>query len=537
MSVTLQAQPYQFGWAKNRNQLKLKCSFQQQAGTVASFSWTFATLPSTGNRIVLEVDGFALTFTVGTGNDAYKVFSVAALASKIASNYYIKKIFSTSYTSTSVSLTAASVGYHSVELYVTNANGVRNGAEGTLVASSSSVNGTDQKNKPNYAIYAKIEAVVNDYNVLKEYSCDGMVFHPDSEKNVVIPLYPLAGFIPQPDLPSGSNSVWQLLTNALMKYRVKYGEMWGNDAPMVQNETTTDYYYALCGEEVERYSALGLPDWNSGQNYAFNDSNVFWIIGEDTGKTVAVRQSQPEYLYGFFYKNGIDVGTAVSDSYKVQIELNGVKKNGETVSVSREYNQVNGQVYRIDVSPSTLGSNILWYSVTVKTNWGEWVRIYKVLPDFFEQHIFLLQNKYGLLVPVVCGSLRREIETEAEELYVDRRRYLSISKSGETYTAVMPSLSKEAARRIGKCVGSQYHYMKLKGRYERINIEAGSYKLRDDEDGLVSVEMKIRFVDDQLENITDGPMSRAVTIGIDDIEEHIVSFGEFTDPESNGLIQ
>jgi hypothetical protein len=248
-----------------------------------------------------------------------------------------------------------------------------------------------------------------------------------------------------------------------------------------------------------------------------------------------VRQSQPEWIYGLFYKSGIAVGTAVGNSYRVTVAMTGKKKDGSTVSSSNTYNQVNGQVYRIDVRPSLLAaSDLLWYTVTVSTSWGSWTRTYHVLPDNYEQTNMLLQDKYGLLRVAVCGNLRREVTTEGEELVMDRRRYLNMTRKSETYTATLEGLTREDAARIGRSVGNEYHYVQNQGKWERVVLEPGSFVVRDEENDLLSVELQLRFVEDQQENMATGPMSRA-NATIFDNDDQVVSFDVITDPVDNIL--
>lgn len=540
MALTLNETPFLFGWARNRARLKLLCSsIQQSSGSHANFKFYFSTLGSSGTHVVLVVDGRELVYTIGSGTDQYRANSLSALITKMGNNFYVNEVFTTTIDTNNMTLQlyGTSVGHHTVEIYTTNASGKRDGGEASLVSSVSPYyEGLDKKNKDNYAVTAMAEVTVNDYNTLKTLTTEPMVFHPDDNNYVSVPMDMLAGFIPQPDLPTGTNSPWQLLTNALMKYRIRYGEMWGSDSPLVQSMAWTNYFYALCGEMTERYAAVNLPDWKSGQNYQLGtDNNIFWVIGQDTGEVQYVRQSQPEWIYGLFYRSGIDVGTPVGSNYRVTVTMTGKKKDGSTVSNSNTYTQVNGQVYRIDVRPSRLASeNLLWYTVTVSTSWGSWSRTYHVLPDMYEQTNLLLQDKYGLLRVAVCGRLNREVTTEGEELVMDRRRYLDV-KRHEVYAATLDGLTQEAAARIGRSVGNEYHYIQNQGRWERVTIEPNSFTVRDADNDMLAVELKLRFVEDQQENLSTGPMNRAEGVVFSDDENQVVSFDVITDPIDNNI--
>ena len=539
MALQITETPFLYGWAKNRNRLTLKADgLQLSAGSKSHFSWSFpsASLGTDGHHVVLSIDGMELVYTIGDSADSYSARTRAKLASLIAGNYYVQELFDTSYTSSSVELSAKEVGRHSVELFFTDGQGTRT----DTLKPSSIEEGSDRTVKPNYAVLARVEVVVNDYNKLSTYLGGDMVFNPDTDGNVHIDLDILRDFIPQPDLPSVGSDPWRLLTNALLKYRIHYAEMWGDTSPLVQNSGVTDWFYALCGEAEQRYASLNLPDWRSGQRYQLIDyGDLFWVIGEDTGETVTIRQSQTEYLYGLFCSPSFKIGEPLSSAYDVSLSIVGFRADGTSETLESNHSIVNGQVYRIDVSASLLSDDILWYSVVVRSNGGSWQRIYHVLPDFDKQHRFLLQNKYGLLVPVACGVINAQVETEADPVYKDRRRYLSISQKSEVLTAVMHYVSPYMARRVARCVGNDYHYILLGGRYVRITIEPDTFSSRDEEEGLVDLSFKFRFVEDQQENTRTGDATRTTAIRQDDFMadrvDEIVDFAGIFLPDYNKI--
>lgn len=541
MSVSVQEEPYIIGWARNRNRLKLhSSSVQQSAGSTAHFKWTFPNsyLGPSGNHVVLSIDGFLLVYTIQPSDDEYSATSRSTLTLKIERNYYVKQLFSVNRTANTIELTAISVGHHVAEIYWTDWEGVRT----TTLTPDIYEEGSDRTDKPNYAITAKVQAIVNNYNELVTKECDGLIYNPDENGDIFIDLSVLKDFIPQPDLPVNGGSAFQLITNAVMKYRVSYGETWGAPSPRIQNMATTPannkWYYAICGEEVERYAAVNLPDWKSGQQYDFIDRNdLFWLIGEDTGKTMTVRRSQYECIYGLFYNHLLDMGAAASGLRQVTVTLSGTKRDGTTVAVVNTYSQNNGQVYRIDVSPSLFDVEVTHYTVTVTTSGGSWSRNYIVMPDFYMQNQFLLQNKYGFLVSFVSGELRKESQTEADVLKMDGRRYLDFTEKGEVYTTVLNRISKSEARRLAQCLCNEFHYIKSNGKWVRITIEPGSFLTRDDGQGMVSVEFSFRFVENQQENMSDGDTRRFSDMMIDDWEWQVVARDVTTEPIVNKLLQ
>jgi hypothetical protein len=70
----------------------------------------------------------------------------------------------------------------------------------------------------------------------------------------------------------------------------------------------------------------------------------------------------------------------------------------------------------------------------------------------------------------------------------------------------------------------------------RITIEPGSFTIRDDENGLVSVEFSFRFVEDQQENLSDGDTSRFADLNIDDWNMSVVARDIVTEPVTNNLL-
>ena len=539
MSLTIHAEPFLFGWAKNRNSLLLRTNgVQQSAGWKAVYTWQFGGVMASGHHIVFVLDGRELVFTVKPigGSAAYEVRDTSQLKSKLASNYYIRQVFESTINGDSLTLKAIKVGKHAVEIYTTNSQGQRNGYESSLIVSQSINNGGERTDLPNYAVVAMVETEVNDYNVVKTYDGEPMVLQPDSDGYVDVPMDVVRGLVPQPDLPTAINTPWQLLTNALLRYRISYGEMWGSPTPMVQNMVQTGWYYALCGEMVERYAAVNLPDWKSGQNYQLGRADLFWIVGENTGESRIVRSGQPVYIYGLFYNSRQDIGNVMED-YPVSVLLQGVDENGNEISQEASYKPVNGQVYRMNVAPVLLGRHILSYKVSVSNASGVWTRTYHVKPNLYRQTIFLLQDRYGLLKVAVCGQVSRELTTEGEVLTVDQRRYIDVTEHADTYTAVFGLMNEREAKEIGRAVANRYHYIRLNERWERITIEPGTFSMSDGAENMAEVQFQFRFVDNQQENMANGPMERTITTNIFDRTDAVVSYIEVSAANENILWQ
>ena len=382
----------------------------------------------------------------------------------------------------------------------------------------------------NYAIAARVTVWVNNNNTVTEYQSEPMVLRPDAQRYVRIPLDILGGFTPQPDMPDGE--VFSLMTNAVLKYQVQYAEMYGNPTPTVHTWQSDSVRYAICGEVAERYARLNMPDWKSGMTRPIVDSqNLFFVVGEDTAKQVTVQKSQPVYLYGLWFR---DVGTAATLTVTETITI--TTTNGTTTNTYSR-TATSGSMYRLDVSPSKIGAtNALYYTVTISASGGSWSRTFIVAPDGWKDRYLLLQNKYGVLVPWVCPELKRELTIEAENLKVGRLHYTDQTEACEKYTAQMAAMTNADATRLARCLGQQYHYIKSGYAWLRIVVEPETFTVLEEPEGMVRVEFAFRFVENQLENMSDAPRTAGMTFNYDDdVAEEYVAFSDRTIPLTNEL--
>lgn len=530
MSISVISSPHAVCWAKNRNEYRLQCNDLVSQGRVYVGGFNFSTIPPAGCHVVLSVDGRELVYSVVSSNPvgAYEVSSAAMLRSRLAGNYYITQMFDTNLSGNSVLIQGKSAGRHSVEIFATTADGVRDDSIWSfgLVPGDE---GADEVRLDNYAVAVRLEVVVNDYNNLHTYLSEYSFLHPDDNGMVSVRLDALAGLIPQPDLPSANDAQWQLLTNAMVKFRISYGEVWGNPVPLVNSMVSeSSYHFALCGEVADRFARLNLPDWFCANDSLLGEDDMFWILGEDSGAASVVRSGQKYYVYGMFHNKNIDAGTTRGVNLYVYDE------NGAQIG-SKQFLALNGSVYRLDLSPKTLGvDDRRCFSVRISGSMGSWDRLFSVVPDMFDQQSLLLQSKYGVLLPWVVSDVRREVVVEADSMAVDRRRYLDVSEAFEVYTATTPYLSRFDARRMASCLAQQYHYLLCGSAWLRITIEPGTFLVRHEKDNMVRVEFQYRFVENQLENVTNGSLSRSgISATVGDSFEQVVSFVGNTDPNSN----
>ena len=542
MSVQVQQYPYLFSWAKNRNSIVLHCNDIDNEGTAAYFSFVFSnSTPAVDSKVVVVLDGMELMFTrKQSPASAYEFNSITDLGTKIKDCPYIAALFVGTYTSNTRTLTleGRAVGYHTLSIYTLSAQGHHEGFERSLINSSEGNNGEDGSRLANYGVAVAVDVTVNQGNVLRVYKGETMVMNPDADGNLVVPLDVLRGYTPEPDVPSSMDAQFQLLTNALISYKVRYGEQYGEPAPLLQNMTETDVCFAICGEVAERFAQANRPDWMSGQEtslrFAVGSNNVFWIIGEDTEQTCTTRLSAPVFLYGLWF----DERRRYDEQLEITVSVIGRRKNGSTIDINRTLQANNGSVYRLKVSPSdfNLGNDVLWYSVMVKTVDGTWSRTYHVLPDYFEATTMLLQNKYGLLQPYLCGKLVRNVTMDGEACTISRRRYVDVKECFESYTAVMHQLTMRQARALASCLGQRFHYVLNGTSWLRITIEPGTWKVRDDAEGMVALQFDFRFVENQQENLATGTLSSGLSAVVDDIWDEVAVSDDHISPEDNILL-
>ena len=539
MSVTLTNEPFAFGWAKNNNSYRLTCNNVASIGSACNYRFVFAgSLPSNGKHIVLCVDGNEIVFTFGNNGGSYDIPSLNQIGYKMARCFYVTELFSaTSNTAVAtgtkyLNLSGLTAGFHDVQIYTTDADGRRDGGEEDLVTVQVASPGSDTRLKENYAVNTIIEVVVNNNNVVTTHK-GNFNFYPNEDGIVDIPLDIVGSLVPQPDIPSTSEDDVALLTNALVKYRISYGEMWG-EVPQVQNMTTGEWKYAIAGEVAERFSRLNLPDWKAGNtSQIINGGNILWVIGEDTATTIRTATSKQEFLYILLYNSSFSIGASRS----VYMDIYTPNNNGaEVLSETKTISIANGNVYRIPVGPAVIGVDGGYYRIVLRSATSNWSRIY-IVEDGCEDAVnVLLQNKYGFLQSYQFHDVKREISKESEEYVVGKRRYIGAKDVAETYKLRSRLMSVDESKRLASCLPQQYHYIQCNSGWIRATLEDGSFVVRNDEDGMVTVELSMRFVDNQVENMPNGSLSTGISATIADDLNSIVSFSERTTPINNNLL-
>ena len=526
MSVSLITSPFLWSWAHSRNAFTFICHYAQSVGSPSFANFAIDTDTFEAHRAgtfvaVVEIDSQRYLFPSvavlsdqgSPSSDPWKFSSAQQLASNIASCYYISQIFDVTTSSTSGGLLGIAFNSvrreaHTIDLYFESMAGQR------LQDSSFGLNrgtvrlGTNPENLPNYSLAVAIDVLANNCNAVTQSSSDWMFFQPDADGNVSVPLDILRSHFFQPDLPAPAEPAGPvLLTNFFLKYRIRYAEFYGSE-PLLQTVTATPWLYAFDGEVADYYSRLNLPDWICGAQqvqFSSNDSTRFFVLGEDQGSTADVRRSQPEFLTLFYY----DTSKAINATATLRLSLSVIDADGQTSSSILSYTVRNGNVYRFNVGPAALSlSSAVSYTLSIvpyispNANVSpSFVRTYRVIPDLYRQHTFLLQNKWGCLNTFIAESLSAAFVTEGDSLAVRHRHYVGLNRRYQSFTVTSPALRRAEALRLSRSLASSYQYYLHSNAWFRIAIDPDSVTFIDETEDMVSLQFSFRFVEDQVDNL------------------------------------
>lgn len=541
MAPTITSSPFPIDWVGNNNNFKIQChNGIVSVGSAAAFvlrATAGATFPSPSYHVVVSLNDIDVVFEVvnEASTDLYKVTSVVDLFEKISMSPIFTKYFrvDTFVRGTRIDLIGREVGRWSVKVFVTNDFGEIDTTYDIVTILVSSY-GSDVVRRENYALRARFSLITNNNNQVSVNDLPDVIAQPDENDMVEVPISMLRTYKPQPDLPRGDlgSDAWELLTNYIMKYGLYYSEVWGNPA-MPQEEHHTSEYYLFCGEVAERFAAVNYPDWdNSNSVVPFSSTaSGFRIIGEPTGETRRVCKSAPQYIYGIYFNTD-------ENAPNIDVVIRGEARRldgAETVNVK------NGSVFRIPVGPSALFDGMFKFSYTYKVtisvdNTEIWSRDYFVVPDLHDQITLLMVNKYGLLHPFVFSDVKRTIDRQAEEVYLDRFRYFSNVRGTELMTVNSPMLSKKEAADLARCLAGEYQYMWVDETWLRITIAKGSFKVLDTEEDMLRVEFSFAFVENQIETLTPASLPVYNPGTKLDANNEIVEFYGRIEPENNELL-
>lgn len=281
---------------------------------------------------------------------------------------------------------------------------------------------------------------------------------------------------------------------------------------------------------MEYYSRLNLPDWKdpnpteqlstvSGVN-----NNLFRSIGEDTGQTFDLHKSQPEFVYMFWYNTSEPIGGTVT--MKVRI----TRRNTTATGTQSTYvvTVKNGDIYRLAVGPKQVSAeDYNFYDVEVMNvnNVVQWSRRYRVVPDYYQKHFFLLRNRYGLLNGFTAKNMSIKMETSGDGIQMDGRYYVDLKETKQVYVAKSPAMKKNEAVELARSLSSDYQYYLANNAWQRITVEPSSIEYINDNEDMVVVEFSFRFVENQIENIAtnDARSSSNTTI----VENIVDSAGKY----------
>lgn len=554
MSVTLISSPFPWSWARNRNFFRFLCSSSLSVGTSSNSAWLLDPIFSLRIdhlRFVVLIDEHRYTFSgVLLGGGAWTFTSLSDLVDKLSTNYYISQLFTITYTvrndqSIAVAFNAVAPGCHTVDLFYESTDGTRLSNDEAGIHPGHNTPGTDPTSRSNYSLAVALDVLSNNCNSVSSHSTGWMFFQPDPDGYLDVPLDMLASFIPQPDIPAAAEPLGlSLLTNLFLKYRIRYAECWG-DTPLIQSVATSPWFYAIAGEVSDYYHRLNLPDWldhfPSDQLSTVGGTNVtcFRVIGEDDNLSIDVHASQPEFLTIFY----LNASEAINSSVSLRLRVVKTAPDGTSTTSWSVFTVRNGNFYRLSVGPAALSATTsAYYSVTLfpSGNTPQFSRTYRLIPDFYSQHLFLLQNQWGILSSFVAASMAAAAVAEGESLHIRHRHYVSVSDRYQSFTATSAALRPVEARRLARSLASAYHYYFNAGAWQRIAIEPASVTFRNDEEDLVTLQFSFRFVENQTDNLPSNSVrsnSNTVTVDIDhtDDADAYLSFDTRLIPSTNAL--
>lgn len=550
MSVSLVTSPFKWSWAKNRNHFVFQCDSLKTVGSKSNFSIRLSSVSIVRNadiKFVMVIDGQRYVWKHESSPDGVWEFSTnVSLANKIQNNYYIKQLYTVDVESQgiykAIAFNAHESGMHTIDVFFEKATGERISDDMAGLTVGHISEGDDPDKLTNYSLAVSIDVLANDFNNVKIGTTGWMFFQPDESGRVDVPIDAICSFIPQPDIPSFAEPFsLQLMTNHFMKYKIRWAEVWG-DTPRLQEVNEGDWMYAFCGEVSDYHHRLNLPDWQDAApavRLSSAQRAIFRVIGEDSGKIVDVHASQPEFLTLFYYDQQVDINASAS----MRVRLDKTDQQGRTTTTWIVHTVKNGNEYRLSVGPSAVSAtSSSSYTITLCENENEpqFSRTFRIVPDFYNQHIFLLQSKWGNLTTLCIPTISVNIVTEGDILQMRNRHYVGLTNRYQSFSAVSAALRKEEALRIERSLASEYHYLQHNGAWNRIVVEPATFECRNEDEDMVAIGFSFRFVENQGDNLpTNSALSTSnqqlVTANIVDDAGAYVSFGVRMTPQSNAL--
>ena len=258
-----------------------------------------------------------------------------------------------------------------------------------------------------------------------------------------------------------------------------------------------------------------------------------------TGLTLDIHASQPEFLTIFYFNASEAIGSTVS----LRLRIVKTAPDGTSTTSWSVFTVANGNFYRLSVGPVALSAtSSAYYSLTLfpASSTPQFSRTYRLIPDFYRLHHFLLQNQWGVLSSFVAASLSAASVSEGDSVTIRRHHYIALSDRYQTFTASSAALRPVEARRLARSLASAYHYYFSAGAWQRIAIEPTSVTFLSDDEDLLVVQFSFRFVQNQADNLPSNSVrsnSNTLTVDIshtDDADAYL-SFDTRLTPSTNAI--
>ena len=506
MSLEITAQPFAIDFAGNSPKFQLLGAKYETAGGYTDRQFRVTKMPTqTGVEISISFLDKTITFTtvanetkakekgrlipIATGDGTDKNNIVYLLTNYIANDFYLNKYFDVSVSNLLnlfIILTFKTKEKITPELLQLTIDTDQTQA---IFSNSSTLHGRLPISKKNYALLTQF--LVNN-NTTPE-----MVIHVAENSRATQPITILLSYFNEPDIPVYNKLVApEKLSNAYLKYRLKYAEFFGNPIE-VQYVHTSDEKILLPGTIDNVKHLNNLPDWENPTmpNISFSEYDNVRELGCDSGLTVSSYVEAQQLLYLMLFNSA-------SAHNNINFSVFLVFADGATKKVVYPDMQIeNNAIYRLSISFHSLNlsthqidSEIISYTVSVTLSPGKiWKRTFILHQKPFFAKEFYFQNRYGLLEPFFAESMVEEKVTTGEENVLNQDINIDYSESETIYTVSTGYKSPREMRLLSECVDRQYNYIFSGRQVRRIIILPDSYTIHDENEELQSAQFQFKL--------------------------------------------
>lgn len=501
--ISILRTPSTFGFVKNKNEFAVACTRMTAAGTQSYYEVTI-TIPASfpGSQkpsyFVIDIAGMETRLKCESIVPPADLSEAVLLrheniAEAIKHHWGINQLFDVTYTLNTNNVVVALTAKDPGALECPRIDFEWNSGNNLGWVSVSGQLGTAADVKEGYRIVAEYEANIGG----ETYRTEPQYFDPDKDNGALLRTDILKGLFPEEELPSLTQlvSVPQELQKSVMLYRLLATDHYGNAS---RYTTQSDTLYMLNGEiEHSHYSAnTPKPDWDVRHGENLNGSLL--VVGENDGSSVRIHRHQPQYIYILSTK-------AQNQFTTVYVYLTIRNSDGITNRTGATFSLGGSKMVRVAVGPTAVGAtdNTVDYSVDVWTalpateSAMKFSQRYVIIPDHYNNNLFLLQTKYGTHKTFSARSVAMQ-SNSGNTIYSNSDTFfIDITSCNETYTAHTGSIRKAEAAAINEALMNERHYFYAHGGWRRIFIIPESIDIVSDENDMENLSFNFRFSNKQ----------------------------------------